>query len=287
MTALTRSTASPTRFRRRLLRFLIMFLIAYVAALLIIRLFESKLVFFPNVPSRLDGDWNPRGLGVQDANIVASDGTKLHAWWIPRANARFTFLAFHGNASNIANRADVYRFLTDTPANVLAVEYRGYGKSEGRPSESGVYQDAFAGYDFLTARGVEPEHIISFGQSLGTAVATRLAAQREVGALVLEAPFPSASVVTRRVFWFLPGLSLLVAGQFNTAAQIQRVSAPVMVVHCKQDPVIPFDMGQTVFRNARSKKVFVAINAECHEESSIVSPATYREALNQFLASLQ
>jgi uncharacterized protein len=254
--------------------------------LLIVRLFESNLVFSPNVAGRLAGDWDPQGLGVQDASIVASDGTRLHAWWIPRTNAHFTFLAFHGNASNIANRADVYRFLTDTPANVLAVEYRGYGKSEGRPSESGMYQDAVAGYDFLTARGVQPENIVSFGQSLGTAVATRLATQRKVGALILEAPFPSASAVARRAYWFLPGLSLLVAGQFNTAAQIQKVSAPVMIVHCKQDPVIPFDMGQTAFRDARSPKVFVAINGECHEEASIVSPATYREALSQFLASL-
>lgn len=279
--------ASAMSLRSRLLQFLATFVIAYFAALLIIRLFESHFVFFPNVPSRLDGDWNPQGLGAQDASIIASDGTRLHAWWIPKANARFTFLTFHGNASNIANRADVYRFLADAPANVLAVEYRGYGKSEGRPSEAGIYQDALAGYNFLTARGVQPEHIVSFGQSLGTAVATRLAAQRRVGALVLEAPFPSASAVTRRVFWFLPGLSLLVIGQFNTAAEIQKVAAPVMVVHCQQDPVIPFDMGQTVFRNARPPKVFVTIKAECHEESSLVSPATYRKALNQFLASLQ
>lgn len=281
------TSVQPTTFRRRLLRFAVTFVIAYILALLIIRLFESHFVFLPNVPSRLEGDWNPRGLGVWNESIVASDGTRLHAWWIPRANARFTFLAFHGNASNIANRADVYRFLTDTPANVLAVEYRGYGKSEGRPSESGIYRDALAAYDFVSAKeGVKPEHIIPFGQSLGTAVATRLAAQRKVGALILEAPFPSASEVTRRVFWFLPGLSLLVAGQFNTASQIQKLDAPVMIVHCAQDPVIPFDMGQMVFRDARAPKTFVKISAQCHEESSTVSPRPYREALNHFLASL-
>lgn len=273
--------------RRRFLRFLLTFLVAYLLALCLIRLFEAHFIFFPNEPSRLNGVWNPPGLGAEDTWVTAADGVKLHAWWIPRKDAHFTFLAFHGNASNIANRADIYRFIADTPANVLAVEYRGYGRSNGRPSEAGLYSDAMVGYQFLVGeKGIRPERIISFGQSFGTAVATNLAAKTKVGGLLLEAPFPSASVVTRRVFWFLPGLSLFVTGQFNTAREIRNVNAPVMIVHCKQDPVIPFDMGQAVFRNARSPKTFVEIDSQCHEEASIMSPKHYRTALNTFLGSL-
>jgi fermentation-respiration switch protein FrsA (DUF1100 family) len=275
------------KLRRRLTQFLVTFLIAYVVALLLIRLFESHLVFFPNIPGRLDGDWSPAGLGVEDVWLTTTDGVKLHAWWIQRSGADFTFLAFHGNAANIANRADVYRFLAETPANVLAVEYRGYGKSQGSPSESGIYRDAQAGYEFLLRpKGIRPGQIVSFGQSLGTAVAANLASERQVAALILEAPFPSASAVARKAFWFLPGVSLLTYGQFATGKAIQRVSAPVMIVHCKQDPVIPVAMGRQVFAAVRSPKVFLEINDECHEEASLLSPVKYRAALNAFLRSL-
>jgi uncharacterized protein len=205
-----------TTFRRRILRFTATLLVGYVIALVVIRIFESRLVFFPNFPNRLAGDWKPANLPVQDAWLM-SDDVKLHAWWIPSENAKFTFLAFHGNAGNIALRSDVYLFLHDTPANVLAVEYRGYGRSDGSPSEKGLYRDADAGFQYLVReKAIAPSTIVSFGQSLGTAVATNLAANAPVGALVLEAPFPSATAVARRTFWFLPGVGLMVAGQLNT-----------------------------------------------------------------------
>jgi hypothetical protein len=261
--------------------------VAYVIALCAIRLFEAHFLFFPNVPGRLDGSWNPPGLGIEDVRLTTSDGVKLHAWWIPRGGARFTFLAFHGNAANIANRADAYGFLAGLPANILAVEYRGYGKSEGKPSEAGLYRDAQAGYQFLLSeKAIRPEQIVSFGQSLGTAIATHLAAQNKVGALVLEAPFPSASAVARCAFWFMPGISLLVYGQLDTGVAIRSVNAPVMVVHCTQDPVIPFELGRAVFEQAHSPKFFVEIEGYCHEEASLISPGRYKAALTSFLESI-
>lgn len=272
--------------RRKLLRYLISFLIYYTIALAILRLFEPHFLFYPDYPGRLEGDWNPAGLGVEDVWLSTSDHVKLHAWWIPAKGATYTFLSFHGNASNLANRADVYRFLHQIPVNLLAVEYRGYGKSEGSPSESGLYKDAQAGYDYLAGQRIGADRIVSFGQSLGTAVATNLASRNAVAALVLEAPFPSASVAARRAFWFLPGISLFLHGQLGTAQSIQRVRAPVMVIHCRQDPVIPFDLGQKVFADAHQPKTFLAIDAPCHEEASIYSPEKYKGALTAFIESL-
>jgi uncharacterized protein len=261
--------------------------VAYVLLLLVIRMFESRMVFFPDYPGRLEGDWHPRSLAPEDVWLTASDGTKIHGWWIRNPNAKFTFLAFHGNASNIANRGPTYEFLRDTPANVLAVEYRGYGHSGGRPSEAGLYLDAEAGYQYLVGTiGLDPKSIISFGQSLGTAVATKVAARHVVGGLLLEAPFPSASQVARRFYWFLPGLSLLVQGQFDTQSEIEKVSAPVLVVHCTHDPVLPFQFGQQVYRSARAPKQFLEIEGLCHEESSLIAPVEYYAALRKFLASL-
>ncbi|HXW56651.1 MAG TPA: alpha/beta hydrolase [Candidatus Cybelea sp.] len=261
---------------------------AYVLVLLVLRSFESRMVFFPDYPGRLEGDWHPLTLAPEDVWLTTSDGTELHSWWIANSSAKFTFLAFHGNASNIANRGPIYEFLRDTPANVLAVEYRGYGRSAGKPSEAGFYLDAEAGYQYLVStRGLDPRSIISFGQSLGTAVATEVAARHMVGGLVLEAPFPSASQVARSIYWFLPGLGLLVRGQFDTQSEIQKVTAPVLVVHCTRDPVLPFQFGLQVYRSARAPKQLLEIDGLCHEESSLVAPVPYRAALQKFLASLE
>jgi uncharacterized protein len=274
-------------FLKRLSMFLVYLFVAYALLLLIMRLLERRMIFFPDYPSRLEGDWHPRGLAPEDVWLTASDGTKLHAWWISNPNAKFTFLAFHGNASNIANRGETYEFLRDTPSNVLALEYRGYGHSEGKPSEAGLYLDADAAYQFLTnTKRIDPKSILSFGQSLGTTVASDLAARRKVGGLILEAPLPSASRAASKLFWFLPGLSILVHSQFDTVAKLRKVRAPILVVQCTRDPVLPFQFGREVYDAAPSPKRFLAIEGECHEESSLIAPAEYRSALQQFLASL-
>jgi fermentation-respiration switch protein FrsA (DUF1100 family) len=273
--------------RNRVSMLLVYILVAYVLVLALVRIFESRLIFFPDYPGRLEGDWHPRALHVQDVWLTASDGTKLHAWWIPGDQAKFTFLAFHGNAANIANRAPAYEFLRDLPGNVFALEYRGYGRSDGKPSEVGLYRDSEAAYQYLVnAKRIDPKTIVSFGQSLGSAVAAHLAAQHELGGVVLEAPFPSAARMARRVFWFLPGLGLLVHSQFDTQAKLAQINAPVLIVHCKQDPVIPFQFGQEVYSAAHPPKDFLPIDGQCHEEASLIAPAQYRVALQKFLTSL-
>ena len=279
--------ASRKPFHRRLLSHFLTIVVAYLLVLVLVRMFESHLIFFPNYPGRLDGDWRPRGLNVEDVWLTASDGVKLHAWWIPGDKARFTFLAFQGNASNIANRAPIYEFLRSTHANVFALEYRGYGHSEGKPNEAGVYRDAEAAYEYLVnTKGTDPKAIICFGQSFGTAVATHLAAHRQVAGVVLEAPFPSASRVARRVFWFLPGVSLLVHGQLDTQARLKEIRAPVLIVHCNQDPVVPFQFGQDVYDAALAPKSFLEIKGYCHEEAALIAPTQYRIAIQEFLSSL-
>lgn len=279
--------ASRKSILNRLLSLLLSILLAYLLVLVLIRMFEPRLIFFPNYPSRLDGDWHPRGLNVEDVWLTASDGVRLHAWWVPDHEAKFTFLAFHGNASNIANRVPTYEFLHDAHVNVLALEYRGYGRSDGKPNEAGVYRDAEAAYDYLVnSKGIDRRTIISFGQSLGTAVATHLATRRQVAGLVLEAPFPSTSRVARKTFWFFPGISLLTYGQFNTQAWLKEIHAPVLIVHCTQDPVIPFQFGQEVYDEALPPKNFLQINGYCHEESSLIAPTQYRAALQEFLNRL-
>lgn len=268
--------------------FLVAFGLACLLILILFRVFERRLIFFPDYPDRLAGDWRPKGLAIEDVWLPATGGVKLHAWWIPSERAEFTFVTFHGNAGNIALRAEVYRFLHTLPANVLAVEYRGYGRSEGSPGEEGLYQDAQAAYEYLTRqRGIAPGRIISYGQSLGTAVAVDLAASREVAGVVLEAPFPSARAVARRVYWFLPGVEFVALSRFDTARKLAHVRVPVLIVHCARDPVLAFPLGQEVYARAREPKTFWRVEGECHEEASLVAPGEYRQQLVAFLGRIE
>ncbi|MGH9814684.1 MAG: alpha/beta hydrolase [Candidatus Acidiferrales bacterium] len=260
----------------------------YLGLMILLLAFETRFIFFPNFPGRLTGDWNPPGLPVEDVWLTASDGVRIHAWWIPATNAEFTFIMFHGNAANLPNRADIYRAFHTLPANVLAVEYRGYGKSEGAPSEAGIYLDARAAHDYLTRERAVPQHrIVAFGASLGSAVAADLAAERDVAALVLEAPFASAAAVARRVYPFLPGLGRFIRSKFDTLSKVKAIRAPLLVVHCTRDPVIAPALGQAVFDAANEPKHFLRIEAACHEDAMLANPAPYRAALLDFLGKLK
>jgi len=261
--------------------------VIYLVLVVLLLAFEKSFIFFPQFPGRLTGDWNPPGLPVEDAWLTTVDNVKVHGWWIPAPGAAVTFVMFHGNAANLPNRAEIYRFFHALPANVLAVEYRGYGKSEGSPSEAGIYLDARAAYDHLTGqRGIAPRRIIAYGASLGTAVAADLAAEREVGGLVLEAPFPSAAAVARRVYPFLPGLGSLMRTKFETAAKLALVRAPVLVVHCARDPVIAYSLGEATFAAAREPRQFLRIDGSCHEDGVMIDPQAYRAALLEFIEKI-
>jgi fermentation-respiration switch protein FrsA (DUF1100 family) len=258
--------------------------IAYSVILLLTRLFGDRLIFFPNNPGRMSGDWQPEGLSIQDIWLRTADDVKLHSWWIPAEGAQFTFLVFHGNAANIANRTALYHFLRDLPANVLAVEYRGYGRSEGKPSEDGLYQDAEAAWDYAVHnRGMSPNRIIAFGASLGTAVAVDLAAKRDTAGIVLVAPFASSKAVARRAYPFLPGIGSVVRSKFDTAAKLAQIRTPILIVHCTHDPVLPFVLGEEVYRLAHEPRLFLRVEGPCHEEALLMAPAANRVHLLSFL----
>jgi fermentation-respiration switch protein FrsA (DUF1100 family) len=261
-------------------------LIGLLLAVLLIRLFEDKLVFFPDRFAA--GTWDPAEYGVpaEDVFFTTSDAARLHAWWAPAAEARYTLLYFHGNAGNLTNRIDNVGFLQRLPANVLAVDYRGYGKSEGKPSEQGIYLDALAAYDYLIGeRGIAPERIVVLGQSLGTAAAVDLAHQRRVAGLILEAGFPSARRVAQ-VAMPLPGLRYIIRTRLDSAAKLKEIHTPVLVAHCRQDPTIPFHLGEELYAAANPPKTFVAYDGLCHEPLYAADPGDYAAKLNAFLDSL-
>ncbi|MCC6392204.1 MAG: alpha/beta fold hydrolase, partial [Bryobacterales bacterium] len=147
-----------------------------------------------------EGWWNEqRSLGAEDVQIVTRDGVKLHGWWKETRGSEIATLFLHGNAGNVSHRGRSIRAITEAGSSVLALDYRGYGKSEGSPSETGLYADADAAYDWLIGKGYDAARLILHGESLGTAVAVELASRRSSRGLILEAPFPSARAVAGTV----------------------------------------------------------------------------------------
>jgi len=231
-----------------------------------------------------EGFWDLRDqVGATDVDLRAADGAKLHAWWVARPEARVVTLFLHGNAGNLTHRA--YRMAEWTAAGsaVLMVDYRGYGKSEGRPSEKGLYADAEAAYDWLVAAGWAPERIVVHGESLGTAVAVELASRRQCAGLVLEAPFTSGSDMAGRV---LPVLGPLVFRAFDSKSRIGAVRAPILVIHGDRDGVVPFEQGEALFRAASEPKWFWRVEGAGHNNLVETAGSRYRERLREFYGRL-
>ncbi len=214
-----------------------------------------------------------------------SDGVSLHGWFVSRSDASGVVLFFHGNAGNISQRLDTLRFWHDMGLSILALDYRGYGHSEGEISEAGTRLDARAGWRYLTeARGYAPERIVVFGRSLGAAVAIELASEVGCAGLIAESAFTTVADVARRAYPWLP-VRFLLRMRFDSRSHVQTIVAPKLFVHSAQDEVIPFYMGQALFEAAREPKTFLAIRG-AHNDGWLQSGERYTDGMRAFIASL-
>jgi hypothetical protein len=199
-----------------------------------------------------------------EIELRTADGETLVAWHLPPQGDRPLVLYFHGNAGALAYRAERFRAFAADGLGLLAVGYRGYGGSTGRPSERGLIADAEATYTYVAAR-YAAERIVVWGESLGSGVAVALAARRPVGRVVLEAPFTSAADVGARVYWFLP-VQLLMRDPFRSDARIGKVTAPLLILHGARDTVVPVDLGERLFSLANEPKRLVRFPEATHAD---------------------
>ncbi len=222
--------------------------------------------YFIYLPDRTRIDPRQAGIaGVEEVMFKAADGTKLIAWYLPAKRDMPTLLYFTGNSGNAANRAGKIKTVAADGYGVFVLNYRRYGGSEGRPSEAKITADAVSAYDTLRGLGVAPHDIVAYGESLGTAVATRLALQRHVEGLVLEAPFTSI-VDVGRLLWPLFPLSLIMADQYRTIDRIGQVKAPLFIVHGGRDAIIPLDQARHVFHAASEPKAMTVVPQAGHND---------------------
>ena len=258
--------------------------IAVYAALAGLMFFsQERLLFLPNMPSRsVVVTPHDVALDFQNLNINTEDGIQLDAWFIPHSDARGTLLFFHGNAGNISHRLDSIKIFHRLRLNVFIFDYRGYGRSTGSPTEQGVYKDAQAAWRYLTQeRGIPAQQIVLFGRSLGGAIATRLAARTQAGALIIESTFTSVPELAAKLYPFLP-VRLLARLDFNTRAELHSVNIPVLVIHSRDDEIIPFSHGQTNYDTANNPKQFIELRGG-HNDGFLISNNTYQQGIERFL----
>ena len=205
----------------------------------------------------------PPPAGVADVFFTAADGIRLHAWWAEAPDARATLVWSHGNGGNIAGRSVVLRGLAARSVSVLAYDYRGYGRSEGSPTEAGVYADALAAYDHVRGRGVPASRIVAFGESLGSAVSVHLASKRECAGLVLVSPMTRLQDVARVHYG---PLAMLAGDGFDAIGLIPKIKRPILIAHGDEDEIVPFELGVKLFEAANEPKKFLRVEGAHHND---------------------
>ena len=223
--------------------------------------------------------------GTREITIPTPDNERLQAYFITRSGSPQLLIYFHGNAGNIGHRLPDLQALADMGLNVLGVGYRGYGQSSGRPSEAGIYTDGRAALAYAENElGFAPRRVILLGRSIGSTVAVEIAQGRELAGVVLVTPMTSGRAVARNS-GFGP-LARLAGNAFDNLSKIERVTAPLLVVHGTADEVIPFDQGRELHAAANPPKQFAAIPGAGHNDISLTADGAYWQVIRHFLAAL-
>ena len=246
---------------------------------------EKRFVFFPT--RELECTPDQMRLSYEDVFFNTEDGVRLHGWFVP-GTTDFTWLWFHGNGGNVGHRVTEMALLHQTLGmSLLIFDYRGYGNSQGTPSEQGTYLDARAALHYLQERSdVDPQRIIYFGHSLGTAVAVELSAAIGPLGLILVSPFASVRDMARIVFPLLP-FGWLVRDKYNSLTRIKAIRCPLLILHGDQDELVPFSQAEKLFLAANPPKQFKLLSGTGHNDTFEASGPVYWETLREFVGELR
>ena len=231
--------------------------------------------------------FTPTDLGITHEKVAlkTADGLKIAAWFVPCEKAHMTVLFCHGNGGNMSHRLDTVNILNELGLNCLIFDYRGYGDSQGKPTENGTYLDAEAAWKWLThKKGIKAENIIIFGRSLGGSVGAYLARNVKTAGLILESTFTSFTAVGKKYYPYLP-VKPFAAFEFNTVESLKQITCPVLIMHSKADAIIPYEFGPQLMEAANEPKEFVEIFGS-HNDGFLYSGQIYRDAWANWLKSL-
>jgi hypothetical protein len=244
----------------------------------LVYLFQRKLQYFPD-PANVPLPPDPKYRGIQTVNLTTTDGLRLFAWhWPGRFTA--TLVIFHGNAGHRGHRLDWIEALHSLGYGVFALDYRGYGGSEGSPTEEGLYRDAEAALRWLGEQGIRD--LVYFGESLGCGVAVEMAKRQPPVALILQSGFSSALDVARKAYPYLP-VRLLMKDRFDSKQKMATILCPVLFIHGERDSVIPLKLGRVLYEAANEPKTWFPIAGADHNDLPGVGGKTYLDGIQGFL----
>jgi fermentation-respiration switch protein FrsA (DUF1100 family) len=272
--------AVQTHVKRLLFNIIIAVALTYLGLTVMIYFQQDGMVYAPEKAIT----HNPRNIGLEYEEVVVrtKDGLLISGWYIPAKNEKAVILFCHGNAGNISNRLDSVRIFNSLSLSVLIFDYRGYGKSEGRPSEEGTYLDAEAAWDHLvTVKKIPPGRIIAYGRSLGGAVAAEIAARRSPAALIIESGFTSATDLGQKIYPWLP-VKLVSKFHYATIDKIGNIRCPKLIIHSRKDDIVPFEHGRMLYEKASLPKEFLEIRGS-HNDGFLLSGSIYTEGIEGFL----
>ena len=226
-------------------------------------IFQRRLIYHPepayHTPAQADLE------GVREERLATPDGESLLAWRAVAAPGQPTLLYFHGNAGGLIDRADRIRRFTREGLGVMMLAYRGYAGSTGTPTEAALIADAQLAYDSLIAEGLRPQDIVVYGESLGTGVAVQLAASRQVGGVILDAPYTGLAEIGQQLYPWMP-VRLFLKDKFASTEHIGGVRAPLLILHGSRDRTIPVSLGQALFEAAPSPKQMRVLEGAGHSD---------------------
>jgi len=265
------------------IRVVVYFLIAYATLAVYACFFCGKLVYYPTADYEMTPD-DPH----ETVEYPSADKEQITGWFFPVPDAKWTILFMHGNAGNISHRLDTVGFWSGLGCQVLLFDYRGYGHSTGTPDEKGTYLDARAMWDWLTeVKKIKPENIIVHGRSLGGAIAVQLTIDvpESPAGLILESTFMSIGEMSKELFPFFP-IRWALGIKYDSIDKIGNITIPKMIIHSKDDEIIPYSHGQRLFALAKFPKIFLEISGS-HNYGFLSSNNSYSKGLRKFLSDLE
>jgi fermentation-respiration switch protein FrsA (DUF1100 family) len=273
---------NATALLRTLANIALLLAIVYGGLLALLYFFQSRLLYFPDLGREVSTTPRTVGLAFDEVWLDVEPHVRLHAWYVPRDRPKGVALILHGNAGSIALRVDWLRMFHELGYASFVVDYRGYGRSTGAPSESGTYADAQAAWDHLVrVRGIPARDVVILGESLGGAIAAWLAARTTPRALILQSAFTSVPDVAAGIYPFFP-VRWISRFNYDTRASLREISVPLLVAHSRADEVIPFHHGQSLYAAAREPKRFLELSGG-HNEGFIFTRRAWVESLAAFL----
>lgn len=256
----------------------------YVGLFLLLTFGQTRLMYFPS--RQIINTPKDTGLEYENLRLITSDGVTISAWWIPVENQDAPVILFaHGNGGNISYRLPYIRIFHQMGLASLFFDYRGYGESEGQPSEQGTYLDGEAAWHYLTqTRNISANRIILYGESLGGGVATYLATKFQPAGLILGSTFTSVPDRAKELFPLMP-IDLIAQFHYNNLERLPQIQCPVLIIHSPQDEIIPFHHGQRLYEAANDPKFFLEIQGS-HNEGFLDSLPTYQAGIEQFVQTI-